>query len=60
MSYRDRTYPWLDRRGNVVIPFASDKKYHWWRGGQSAVETQKEILERRGKSEPRNKVAEPD
>jgi len=60
MSYRTRTYPWLDRSGSVVIPFASDKKYHWWRGGQSAVETQKNLLKRREENESRDKDTKPD
>jgi len=59
-SYRTRTYPWLERSGDVVIPFASDEKYHWWKGGQSASKTQKALLERRKKAKPRDDVAEQD
>jgi len=38
---RDR--PFIDTDGGLVIPFASDRKYHWWAGGQSVEETLKEI-----------------
>jgi len=38
---RDR--PFIDNDGGLVIPFDSDKRYHWWAGGQSAEETLKEI-----------------
>lgn len=36
--------PYLDESGDLVIPFGSDSKYHWWTaGGQSVEETMKEI-----------------
>lgn len=38
---RDR--PFIDSDGGLVIPFDSDKRYHWWSGGQSVEETLKEI-----------------
>ncbi len=28
---------------NVVIPFESDGRYHWWNGGQRLEETEKSI-----------------
>lgn len=44
-----RPMPYLDQSGDLVIPFSSDPKYHWWAaGGQSIEETVKEI---RGKKE---------
>ena len=38
---RDR--PFIDSDGGLVLPFESDKRYHWWSGGQSVEETLKEI-----------------
>lgn len=38
-----RYKPFIDSDGGLVVPFTSDKKYHWWAGGQSAEETLKEI-----------------
>lgn len=49
-----RPMPYLDRSGDLVIPFGADPKYHWWLGshcaftnamgsGQSVEETIKEI-----------------
>ncbi len=38
---RDR--PFIDSDGGLVLPFGSDKRYHWWAGGQSVEETLKEI-----------------
>lgn len=35
--------PYLDSEGDLVIPFDSDSRYHWWAGGQSIEETIKEI-----------------
>lgn len=29
--------------GDIVIPFGSDPRYHWWNGGQSTAETIKEL-----------------
>ncbi len=38
-----RDKPFIDTDGGLVIPFASDSKYHWWAGGQSVEDTLKEI-----------------
>ncbi len=38
-----RDKPYIDIDGGLVIPFASDSKYHWWAGGQSVEDTLKEI-----------------
>ena len=38
-----RDKPYIDSDGGLVIPFASDSKYHWWVGGQSVEDTLKEI-----------------
>ena len=32
------------RRYNVVIPFNSPAKYHWWNGGQSVFDTVTELV----------------
>lgn len=40
--------PWIDERGCLVIPFNSPVKYRWWQaGGQSVMETLKELFEER-------------
>lgn len=35
--------PYFNRSGDLVIPFNSQKRYHWWAGGQSLQQTIKEI-----------------
>ncbi len=35
--------PYLESDGGLVIPFGSDKHYHWWAGGQSITETIEEL-----------------
>jgi hypothetical protein len=32
--------------GDLVIPFASPERYHWWKEGQSVEQTRREALER--------------
>ena len=34
--------PYIEK-GNLVIPFTCDRKYHYWAGGQSILKTLKEI-----------------
>ena len=34
--------PYFDERGALIIPFGSDPRYHWWKGGQSDIETLRE------------------
>lgn len=38
--------PFLTRGGDLSIPFDSPERYHWWRGGQRAAETLREVKER--------------
>jgi len=38
--------PYLTPGGDLVIPFDSDPKYHWWKGGQSVASTRAEVLAR--------------
>lgn len=38
--------PYLTPGGTLVIPFDSNPKYHWWKGGQSIVQTRAEVLAR--------------
>jgi len=38
-----RPLPFLDKDGSLVIPFASDPRYHWWAGGQTVRETEREV-----------------
>ena len=35
--------PYFASDGSLVIPFGSDPRYHYWRGGQSVAETEKEV-----------------
>ncbi|HJP83226.1 MAG TPA: hypothetical protein VJ835_06935 [Fimbriimonadaceae bacterium] len=35
--------PYIDKHKNLVIPFNSPEKYHWWAGGQSISETLMEL-----------------
>jgi len=38
--------PHLTEAGDLVIPFNSPERYHWWNGGQSVKETLAELRER--------------
>jgi hypothetical protein len=38
--------PHLTADGTLVIPFDSDPKYHWWKGGQSVKTTLAEVRSR--------------
>jgi hypothetical protein len=38
--------PFLTADGTLSIPFDSDPKYHWWKGGQSVEQTRAEVLAR--------------
>jgi hypothetical protein len=40
--------PYLTAGGDLVIPFDSPERYHYWRGGQSVAETKREVLARLG------------
>jgi hypothetical protein len=35
--------PHLTSGGTLVIPFNSPERYHWWKGGQSVLETIAEL-----------------
>lgn len=35
--------PFLEPDGDLVIPFGSDSRYHWWNGGQSVKDTIEEL-----------------
>ncbi|MBI3245889.1 MAG: hypothetical protein HYZ50_05220 [Deltaproteobacteria bacterium] len=37
------THPYINSRGELIIPFTADPKYQWWRGGQSLAETLLEL-----------------
>lgn len=39
--------PYLTSSGDLVIPFDSPERYHWWKGGQSPDATKRELLERK-------------
>lgn len=38
-----QTQPFVTDSRMLVIPFSSDKKYHYWNGGQSVCATLKEL-----------------
>ena len=40
------TIPYLNSEGTLVIPFAADPKYFWWKDGQSVKATMAEVLAR--------------
>ncbi|MDN3510629.1 MAG: hypothetical protein NG784_04910 [Candidatus Jettenia sp.] len=35
--------PYIDSHDSLVIPFNSDRKYHYWKGGQSLIQTLLEL-----------------
>lgn len=37
------TMPYINEYGTLIIPFASLRRYHYWRGGQSILETLREL-----------------
>jgi hypothetical protein len=37
------TRPHINARGELIIPFNADPRYHWWAGGQSIRETLREL-----------------
>ncbi|HOC61095.1 MAG TPA: hypothetical protein PKN70_14155 [Smithellaceae bacterium] len=39
----DQIIPYIDKTGNIVVPFNADPKYHFWNGGQSLAKTLMEI-----------------
>jgi hypothetical protein len=38
--------PYITPAGDLVIPFSSPERYHWWKGGQSVAETRAEAIKR--------------
>ena len=44
------TMPCIEPDGNLVIPFDSDPKYHWWKGGQSVEETIAELKQKKSEA----------
>jgi hypothetical protein len=35
----DKAIPYIDNSGNIIVPFNSDLKYHFWNGGQHLSDT---------------------
>ena len=35
--------PYITPKGDLIISFDNDSKYHWWRGGQSVLRTLVEL-----------------
>lgn len=47
--------PYLSPSGLLVIPFASNPRFHWWKEGQDPDVTRAEVLERMKNAENENK-----
>ncbi|SDD81491.1 hypothetical protein [Desulfuromonas thiophila] len=43
----DLPRPYLDRAGELVIPLNCPARFKWWAGGQSALDTLRELFEER-------------
>jgi len=41
----NKLLPHFGKNGDLIIPFDSDSKFHWWDGGMSAKETKKYLNE---------------
>ena len=39
----NKSIPYSDNNGGIIIPFNSDQKYHFWNGGQPLSETLMEL-----------------
>lgn len=37
------TRPYINTRGELIIPLTCHRRFHWWNGGQSLVETLQEL-----------------
>jgi len=42
----DSGLPYLNKSDDLVIPFNSDKRYHWWRSGGMSIRETKGQLKR--------------
>jgi len=51
----DDSAPHLLADGTLVIPFKSDPKYHWWKGGQSISQTRAEMLAKQSATQLTNR-----
>ncbi len=49
---KPKPLPYFDKGGDIVIPFDSDKKYHYWAGGQLLSKTIEEIKALNGEPAP--------
>ncbi len=38
-SFMVRKAPYITQQGDLIIPFDSDSRYHWWSDGQSILDT---------------------
>jgi hypothetical protein len=39
----NKSIPYIDNSGTIIIPSNSDQKYHYWNGGQPLTETLLEL-----------------
>lgn len=42
-SFMVRKVPYITQQGDLIIPFDSDSRYHWWSDGQSILYTLLEL-----------------
>ena len=42
-SQEQSPMPYLDKNGDLVIPWNCPKRYRWWQGGQTITETRTEL-----------------
>lgn len=47
-DYKEHKEPFINDQGDLVIPFGSDPKYFWWKGGQTTHTTRAELLSNSG------------
>ncbi|MBZ0221263.1 MAG: hypothetical protein K8I01_12630 [Candidatus Methylomirabilis sp.] len=40
---KESPIPYFGPDGDITIPFNSDRRYHWWIGGQSVKDTIEEL-----------------
>ena len=39
----EKSTPYIDHTGTMIIPFDADQKYHYWNGGQPLSDTLLEL-----------------
>lgn len=39
----EKSMPYIDSSGNLIVPFSTDPQYHYWNGGQPLSATLQEM-----------------